>query len=620
MSSLLKKLLLTFIICPTLAYCLGANEQIKKSMAIPAVTDPLINEIVSIGAIKDHHFNLEAPQSCGPDGTISLSARAVSCQFHSSGEKKASVSICDNAKKYCKLESLVFTVQDQLSNTARLSEEKQPETLKNQKEIKKKLMKNFLEISPEKAKELLPSKKGMLVLVSTDWCPPCNSAKEFLLSKPGFDKVTKEMLLVYVDGDGAFMEQWAPYLKTFYYPSFVVLNKDFSVVDIKVGYFYEFQLKHWLSSALSHLNDPIKQLQKRIDLRIEADWLQSVKDVMVSESEKKQDIQRYLDYLDQRAEHEGIVSYMSKIDKNAFAQQIQRFQYYSVWYGKKSSSMSAEEKKKYMDDVALKILKGPLVLDSDGKDYLYKALLKDECSRPEEPSKAKVKKTGNKTKTKSAENKEKEYLRFTKLQCEKMFTKVLAQYDVMKNNIWAQLLPHEKLYESVNDIKRKATALKTQNKKEKVAVLYKECLQQLNLLYEYSPLKSRSRAIRFEQMGCLQEEDEKQSLEIMLSLVNDYPYESTFHSKLARIYLKKKDLPKAMSSVDKAIKYAYGNGWFSAIALRVKILMKMGKNKQALKLINSTLGEMTLTKNHKKNWILNSLRSLQKKVLEKLKL
>ncbi|MEM7646201.1 MAG: hypothetical protein AAF203_04780, partial [Pseudomonadota bacterium] len=74
-------------------------DSLKKDLSTMSISSPLINEMVAIDPITDHHFNLEAPQNCGEKASIDKNARKIICQFHDSGTHKVTVSVCDNQKR-----------------------------------------------------------------------------------------------------------------------------------------------------------------------------------------------------------------------------------------------------------------------------------------------------------------------------------------------------------------------------------------------------------------------------------------------------------------------------------------------------------------------------------------
>ncbi|MEO0336775.1 MAG: thioredoxin family protein, partial [Pseudomonadota bacterium] len=196
------------------------REKMKQTLVTVDVEAPLVNEFVEIKPIENHHFNLEAPQDCGRAGIMEPSARKVICQYRQAGESKVTVSVCDNDKNYCKQEYIDVAVQKGKDEKARLLKPGTEKTLKMQKQQKSLLLSGFKALAPAEVKAVLGKEKGVLVLVSTEWCPPCNMLKEFMTSQEGFRQVTKDYLLVYVDGDSNMANQWRDLLDSHVYPTF----------------------------------------------------------------------------------------------------------------------------------------------------------------------------------------------------------------------------------------------------------------------------------------------------------------------------------------------------------------------------------------------------------------
>ena len=191
----------TILIIYTLLYSqVFADERSTNKLSSISTRNPLINETVSISPVDGHHFNLKAPQRCvvgteDKENTINPSAKKIKCQYHSEGRKKITVSVCDNNEVYCKQEKYEIQVSNNIRNEPRLKKPLHLSLVKDQNKNKKLLMPKFKTATIAQAKEILNYKKGLLVLVSTEWCPPCNMLKEFLLPTKEFDQLTQTWVL-----------------------------------------------------------------------------------------------------------------------------------------------------------------------------------------------------------------------------------------------------------------------------------------------------------------------------------------------------------------------------------------------------------------------------------------
>ena len=333
------------------------KEQLKKGLLKPATKNPLINEIVDYKPIKGHHFNLEAPQECGKDSSIKATAKTISCQFHSDGAREVIVSLCDHKKTYCKQEKVKVLVQKIKSTQSKIKKSPSLQTLKMQKGVKEKILSRFKVMTPDEAIQAISLKKAAMVMISADWCPPCNQAKEFMLQTEAFKKVTKDLLLIYVDGDSLASEAWNQKLKTRYYPSFVVLNKSLDEVSVFSDIDLEMHIKK-LNSALENLDDPLNALDRRIIERQEGGFLRKIKDVVYSNEDLVKDQKRHMEYLKALGKYDEVLTYLEKVDFNKSFEKIKMESYF----------LSSNEKDE-------EFLKSFLKQDPSSSPFYYYALM-----------------------------------------------------------------------------------------------------------------------------------------------------------------------------------------------------------------------------------------------------
>ncbi len=567
------------------------NKEINRKLVQANLTQPLINELVAITPIENHHFNLEAPQKCGKESSIEKTARKIICQFHKSGEKQVTVSVCDNQKNYCKQETLKLSVLSQSSETPRIKAPAKNETVKMQKKTKALLMQDFVSILPEELPKAMKGKKGAVVMVSTDWCPPCNVAKEFMLPTKEFKEATKDLLLVYVDGDGPAMTAWNPVLQTFYYPSFVYINKDGERVDLITGYDYFTEFNKWLAKARSRSYDSLADLEKRITERREGKTLRKVKDFFVSNDKVRDDQDRWLDYLENTAQLDEalhLVEHWKRYDQE-FLQA--RLHYSELWFGQLSSQIDPQEKKKQMDRLAKKML-----VELRPKDltthWIIGYLVQTYCSTESQEEKNMI-------------NTE---------QCKKLHKQIIHDKQTKKNKLWANLMPAEKHIEEALLYQTTAEVMRGQGLNQVADQSYKRCGEEWSKTAQYSPLGEKSRSSRMQKIGCVKNLKDFNNVALIESLVSDYPYDATFHGMLASHHLKQKNYRQALKANSKALQYSYGDSWGKNLVKRVQILKGLGQKALALKTIRDNLKEITLDKNNKKQWWLNSLRTHQKEL------
>ena len=561
-------------------------DKVKKELSTLGVADPLINEIVEISPVENHHFNLEAPQECGKNSTPDLSSRKIKCQFHSAGEKKITVSVCDNDKRYCKQEYHLVQVQTQSSSTPRMAAPVSKETQRMQYALKSKLMKGFENLTPEQAGEKARGKKGILAVVSTDWCPPCNVLKEFLFSLPEFEEATKDYVKVYVDGDSKDFSQWRPYVKSFYYPSLVLLTPKLEVTAFKIGAIEKYKFVSWLEENSSD-SEPLENLRQQLDIRIAGGFLQSIKDLFTSAKTQKKEADKIIDWLRNRNLHDEAIVYMEALDSKGYADKILESQYYGF---PGSSELSPEEQAKAAEKLAKQILDRPA---ANFEYYFYIAL--EHCKKgkdePVDPD------------------------------CREYLAKAIKADSKRMRTDWNQLTPAEKKLRLGHFMYVSGNILALQGETEKATKAFTKCENAYGELKQESLLKEKSRVARIQQLYCFDRPESVAQAEnepLLLSLAEDYPVEETFHRKLAKSYKKKKQYNKALAANELAIKYSYGKMWMRNVLARVGILQEMGKIDQAMEIMKVSMKEISLDKNVRKMMTMKSFRAKYEE-LKKLK-
>ncbi len=578
--------MLKFILCLNLLALANTSktmDSLKGGLVQAAIKDPLINEVIIYKPIKEHHFNLEAPQGCGENSTINATARQITCQFHDSGNKKVRLSVCDNEKKYCKQELIDVSVRPKKSGTPRIKTSPVLETLKMQKKTKQLLMFSFKSMSPDEAKQAVSTKKAAIVLVSTEWCPPCNMVKEFLLPAEEFKAITKDFLLVYVDGDDPKADAWSSILKSRFYPTFVVLNKNLE----SVGLFSDITLKDFskkLAASLKVLGDPYKSLETRIKNRLSGNFFQKARDLFKAKSVIESDEKRFLDYLSARGKTKEQIKYIKAFGSEKYKDELLLAQQQDFLFGVQEASLSKEEVKLQRNNRGKTLLSQPI----KDKDY-YFYVLKSFCESSQ-----------NNTLSK---------------ECLDYLKNYSIYLDKNRQSHWSKLSQAEQILSEARYFKLKASLSKILENKETTKKYYASCFSTYKKLYPYSPLKEKSRSIRFQQLGCLTDDDSTdKSLKVLTSLVRDYPFEETFQRKLTSYYLKKKDYNKALDYNKKALTYSYGSLWAYNMSLKAKILQGLKQNQEALVTLERALKELVLEKEGRPSKVINMLRSEYEKL------
>jgi hypothetical protein len=379
-----------------------------------------------------------------------------------------------------------------------------------------------------------------------------------MLQTEAFKEATKDLLLIYVDGDSPNSEDWNKKLKTRYYPSFVVLNQDLERVAVFSDINSGAHIKK-LNEAISNLDDPLEKVEQRIAERKEGGFLRKIKDFFQSETNFVKDQKRYIEYLASVAKYDEVLDFLDKVEPNDEFEIIK----------KESHFLSSKE-----NDV--EFLKIFLSRSPEESPFYYYALT-EFCG-----------------KTKKEEEFSEDCLKYKKIYLESI-------------KINKDLPKEEQMLAKAINSKIRANLAEYFGEEEVSKKLFNQCVQNFEDLYAISPLNKKSRSVRIEQVSCLKEES--QSVEILESLVKDYPFEETFHRKLAKHYAKKNNFKKALESNQNAIDYSYGYMWIYNVSERASYIRKASMNQEARELVESALAEVVLSKEDAR--VNNALKSLR---------
>jgi thiol-disulfide isomerase/thioredoxin len=583
----MKRQLLTFLAVASLAIVVPAEsassddnkEKMKQTLITVDVKTPLVNELVEIKPIENHHFNLEAPQDCGRAGNIEPTARKVLCQYRQAGDSKVTVSVCDNDKNYCKQEYIEIKVPQGKVENARLLKPVSEPTLKMQKQQKALLLSGFKALAPGEAKAVIDKEKGVLVLVSTEWCPPCNMLKEFMTSQEGFRQVTKDYLLVYVDGDGNMANQWRDLLDSPAYPTFYALNKDLEILDLKSSYMFLVDFKKWFAEAFANPSDSIVDVSERLRARGKKEFLRGLLDSFVSEEQQQRDVERFTRYHYGRFVQDDLVQVLKDLDPKKHNATISRATYQNISYGSKTL-VDEENSEQQMTATKKAILATP---QWHKTDWAFNSLVEAECAKVSGPPEG----------SEIGEAKQKSKL-LSESECQTLAEKIAKSSEkVMKKN-WKQKSKAEKLYSEALYAWNLADIAKLKGSDES-SQHFKQCREKFTEMAKHSPLQGRSRASRIYTSYCLEPGSEVESMQLVDSLILDFPFDSTFYYKKASLLQTAKQYEKALQYNSEALKYSYGYSWLDACLQRARILKAMKKPEEAKSVINDCLSEVVLT-------------------------
>jgi thiol-disulfide isomerase/thioredoxin len=533
----------------------------------------LRNEVVTFRPGKDLHFSLEAPQNCGAGQLTDRGTRAVQCQFTQAGAANATLNVCDDKKTFCKPVQVSLQVRTEAAANS-------PLLTRNQNlnhELKHSQLQGFLIGPPaEITKEAAKAGRPVFVMVSTDWCPPCNETKEFLLSTPEFKKATEKWTKVYIDGDNVMAQDWEKFVAYRYYPSFILYNSKFEEVArytdaLRVSDFVE-----WAKKTEGDVGAPIAELKTRVLARLDDSLAQRVKDIFSGRggAVREQEQARLMKWA------------LDKDDRDLIARLVDRGTYPSlaadITHYRLNVLQEAAEKNGGGDH-AKEVELSQLLQDQMFKKDGWSAVLADFCHAD-----AKA--------------------------CAANFTKVDERLKFLKEHPgWSEgertaALAEEEMYLS--------DAYEAAGKKAEQRAIALKCVEHYERMRQLSSLKV-SRSAQQGMVTCLDQAGEFARAEATLKpLVAAYPSEMTFLMRMARVLRMEKKAKPALDWAEKAEKVAYGYNWFSVEQVKAEILLDLKRTAEAKKTLDEALGQLALEtdKDSRNQEVVARLRAVQAKV------
>ncbi|MGE4132814.1 MAG: thioredoxin fold domain-containing protein, partial [Bdellovibrionales bacterium] len=466
-------------------------------------------EVVKFRPKSGYHFSLTAPQKCGDSSPVELTAREILCQFAHAGPQVATLNVCDDKETFCKPVSVALRIEEQSKPNSEL-------LVKNQdlnEEVKKKLIPGFISGDPAAMKaEVERRGHPVLLMISTDWCPPCNETKEYLFRNPEVLKAMETLTKVYVDGDSLIAGQWDAEVPYRYYPSFVFLNDRFQEIGRYTGELRAQDFLTWLEQNRIHLDDPIVRLKKRVFQRQEGGFWRKMVDWVsgASEDEKSKDEERLMAWALDQEDHDLIARLG---DGSRFSSLQIAFGRYQL--GKLSEETSQSER--------ITLLKGLVSQALNREDW---AELLDELCEMD--------------------------LAACKPEAEKVPLRLdyLANLQGLTSSEKDSVMAEEQYYFM--------QIFKKLNNTKEMRRFAQTCVQTYEKLGQQSQL-GQARGAWQGIVPCLEEMGDFKTAEARLkTLIEQYPNEATFLLRMARSWRKRQNLIEALKWIEKAEKVAYG--------------------------------------------------------------
>ncbi len=532
----------------------------------------LRNEIVEFKPVTGHHFSAEAPQNCGSGNLLERGPRAVKCQFAASGQTAATLNVCDDSLTYCRPMQVQILVRDMPSGDKVLLTKNQ--TINS--ELHKKLIPGFSEGSIEEIRtEAAKRGQPVFAMVSTDWCPPCNEAKEFLLSSEAFQTATRNWFKVYIDGDSVEAAKWENVVHFHYFPTFVLLDSNLREVVRYTGEYRQHDFEVWARESSALIGDPLANVQERALARRTDSLKRKLADLIVTREQMNRDDVRLLRWaLDQ--------------DKSEIANRL-------LAHNSPFPDLQSEILHFRLDQLKR--------TDVDGDQKAAKIAAREELlSRAFK---------GNHWAIELSE-----LCDTDKNKCALYFPKIAERLKFLEGR--ADLTPAEKASALGEDYLYLSEAFQSAGKTNLAKEFALKCVGHFDQMARQSVLKI-SRAGQQGMVSCLElAGDFGREGKLLKTLLEAYPTEPTFMNRMARMMIKQKKYDKALAWIAKGEAQAYGYNWFMLQGLKVETLLGMKKRSEALNAINGALAQVSLSdeKDARNQSLVAKLRALQSKVTD----
>jgi hypothetical protein len=554
----------TFFVVLSFSILSSASNAATASLLKPYPETVLRYEVVMFHPASNHHFSLEAPQNCGTGTVVDRGAREISCQFQKAGDAKIALNVCDDKKTYCKPMEFSLKVKTQVADQ-KVLEPKNPQAVA---EIRKTLVPGFTEGTPGEIKKLAHDKKlPVFMMISTEWCPPCNETKEFLFPSAAFQKASANWFKVYVDGDAMLAGEWEKVVPYEYFPSMVMLNSELQEVGRFTKEVRQSEFTAWAAEQEKNLAMPIPKLRAKVlahksnadeDMRLLA-WALDANDKKLIASVRKKAGTKVTEDLQIR---------LTAYDVNNLDKQISAVEKGSD----KEKTLLAEKEKMLTDLVTWTAAK------DDFEDYL--GML---CE-------ANIEK------------------------CKTFAPQMDKRFEIIK--AWKGLTPAElasALAEEGLMQHENFEAMGNAKKAKDSAVI---CADQYEALMKASSLKM-ARSGGQGRVHCLEMSGRDSEAEALVEkLMKAYPDEPTFLVRMAKLKKKQKKLDEAYAWIQKAEKLAYGYNWYSAILFKASLELEMKNRDAALGTLSGALAQVNLPeeKDRRNHQLVERIRSLQENI------
>lgn len=219
----------------------------------------LLHEVLELRPVPKHHFESQAPQSCGGAPPLELSPRRFRCQLSEPGRVQVVASVCDDAKTFCRPERFfarVFSSKDVVSEKIA-----PPQGAGQSPRLHlRPLPPGFFRGGPQEAQREA-EEKGELIFIhfGAVWCPPCNLLEELIYPRREFQEATSGMIRLSLDADSGLSWNWKARFKVRGYPTLIVADAQLREIGRLVSYRPLGPLLAWLEEIREMKRLPMEE-------------------------------------------------------------------------------------------------------------------------------------------------------------------------------------------------------------------------------------------------------------------------------------------------------------------------------------------------------------------------
>ncbi len=224
----MKELLISAALLTAAGVCSAAAGDAPKLLMAPPPESVSVGRTVLFRTAAGYHFNLKAPQDCGPVRAFDVTEGSLRCRFDVPGRQNVSLKICAENESSCMFENFEILVKG--APAAKSGKTPAPAASGETP------MEGFLLNSPGKAlAEAVKERKPLFIDFFAKWCPPCRLMESTVLDKPQFLEASSGMVRVSMDIDKPSSREWMKRFGVRAFPTYLVADPQLREIGRWLG-------------------------------------------------------------------------------------------------------------------------------------------------------------------------------------------------------------------------------------------------------------------------------------------------------------------------------------------------------------------------------------------------